>query len=54
MVQVINWDPRYRDDFARLNVTWIEEYFCLEEIDRRYLYNPEKHIIEPGGDVERS
>jgi putative acetyltransferase len=50
-VRTVSWDPRYRGDFARLNLEWIEQYFHLEETDRKYLYEPEKTIIEPGGDV---
>jgi N-acetylglutamate synthase-like GNAT family acetyltransferase len=49
--KVVGWDPRYRDDFIRLNKAWIEHYFILEATDRKYLYHPEKAIIEPGGDI---
>ena len=35
--------------FARLNQRWIEEYFGLEDEDRRVLEAPEATILKPGG-----
>ncbi|MEO0591350.1 MAG: GNAT family N-acetyltransferase [Pseudomonadota bacterium] len=35
--------------FARLNQRWIEEYFGLEDEDRRVLEAPEETILAPGG-----
>ncbi|MCH7549325.1 MAG: hypothetical protein IH969_07315, partial [Candidatus Krumholzibacteriota bacterium] len=34
-VKVSGWDPRYRDDFVRLNEAWVTRYFAVEESDRR-------------------
>lgn len=50
-IKLVGWDPRYREDFIRLNKAWIDHYFTLEATDRKYLYNPEKSIIDPGGDI---
>ena len=35
--------------FARLNTRWIEEYFGIEEEDRRVLNAPDQSILAPGG-----
>ena len=37
--------------FERLNRTWIEKYFSLEDKDRTTLANPRKYIVENGGEV---
>lgn len=43
-------NPRHRDGFRDLNLAWIEEYFVVEEADRRYLYHPEI-ILADGGHI---
>lgn len=50
-VVVTRWDSKYADDFVRLNREWIERYFCLEASDLKLLGNPEKEIIDRGGEV---
>lgn len=50
-VEVIPFEPRYRDDFQRLNVEWLEKYFHVEAIDREVLSHPEERILKPGGFV---
>ena len=41
----------YASDFYNLNKAWIEESWQLEESDINDLSNPEKYIIEKGGEV---
>ena len=41
----------YASDFYNLNKAWIEESWQLEESDIKDLSNPEKYIIEKGGEV---
>ncbi|HRR07934.1 MAG TPA: GNAT family N-acetyltransferase [Rhodothermales bacterium] len=50
-IRVIPFHPDHRSDFARLNYQWIEHYFTVEAPDRAYLENPEKHILEQGGEI---
>jgi GNAT superfamily N-acetyltransferase len=50
-VEIIPYDPAYRAEFKRLNVEWLEEYFYVEAIDEEVLSNPEKYVLEPGGEV---
>ena len=48
-VEVIPFEPRYRDDFKRLNVEWLEKFFYVEAIDHEVLSQPERTILAPGG-----
>lgn len=49
MVSIIDYTPAYRDDFVRLSVSWISEYWPLEERDHYELEHVEENIIAPGG-----
>jgi DNA-binding MarR family transcriptional regulator/GNAT superfamily N-acetyltransferase len=48
-VQIVPFEPRYRDDFKRLNLEWLEKYFYVEAIDHDVLSHPEAQILRPGG-----
>lgn len=48
-VEIIPFEPRYRDDFRRLNVEWLERYFYVEALDHQVLSHPEESILAPGG-----
>lgn len=48
---IIDFDPRWRDDFARLNVEWLQRWFVVEPIDQEVLGDPETHILADGGRV---
>ena len=50
-VEILPFEPRYRDDFKRLNVEWLEKYFHVEAIDRDVLSHPEERILKRGGFV---
>jgi GNAT superfamily N-acetyltransferase len=48
-VEILPFESRYRDDFKRLNVEWLEKYFFVEPIDDDVLSRPEEAILDPGG-----
>ena len=50
-IRIVDFDPRWRDDFARLNIAWLERWFVVEPIDREVLADPETHILAHGGRV---
>jgi len=50
-IRIVDYDPRWRADFARLNIDWLERYFEVEPIDREVLSDPETHILTDGGRV---
>jgi putative acetyltransferase len=51
MTRIVDFDPRWRADFARLNIDWLERFFVVEPIDRTVLSDPETSILAPGGRV---
>jgi len=50
-VTIESFDPQYRQAFYDLNIQWIEEFFTVEEIDQKVLTNPEKYILDEGGEI---
>ncbi len=50
-VRIVDYDPRWRDDFARLNLEWLERWFTVEAADRETLGDPEGHILGHGGRI---
>ena len=50
-IRIVDYDPRWRADFARLNIEWLERWFVVEPVDREVLGDPETHILEHGGKV---
>ena len=50
-IEIHDYDPRWRADFARLNVEWLERWFVVEDVDREVLGDPEAHILAAGGRV---
>jgi ribosomal protein S18 acetylase RimI-like enzyme/DNA-binding MarR family transcriptional regulator len=50
-VTIIPFDRRYAGDFDRLNRAWIEQYFTVEPFDDLVLKQPEKMIIDTGGEI---
>ena len=50
-IRVVGFDPRWRADFAALNIEWLERWFEVEAYDREVLGNPEHYILAKGGHV---
>ena len=50
-IRIVDYSDRWRDDFARLNLEWLERWFAVEPIDREVLGDPESHILAGGGHV---
>lgn len=48
-VQIVPYQPKYKEAFYRLNEEWISANFEMEEPDRKTLENPKKYILDPGG-----
>ncbi len=49
--RIVDFDAVWRDDFARLNIDWLERFFVVEAVDREVLHDPEMHILGPGGRI---
>jgi GNAT superfamily N-acetyltransferase len=50
-VKVIDYESRLAADFALLNYQWINEYFSVEEEDRKALDAPKDYAILSGGNI---
>lgn len=49
--RIVDFDAAWRDDFARLNIDWLERFFVVEPVDREVLHDPETHILAHGGRI---
>jgi GNAT superfamily N-acetyltransferase len=50
-ITIIDYQPKYQPDFARLNYAWIEKFFKIEAADRAALDYPDEKIISKGGRI---
>lgn len=50
-LHIVDFDSRWRDDFARLNLEWLRRWFVVEAVDEEVLGDPETHILADGGRV---
>ena len=50
-VEIVEYDDKFRKDFARLNYEWISKYYKVEEHDHDQLDRPRQYIIEKGGQI---
>ncbi|KAI9292035.1 acyl-CoA N-acyltransferase [Neoconidiobolus thromboides FSU 785] len=50
MVECITWDEKYKYEFKRLNLKWVQEFFEVEEADTKQFEYPET-IVNDGGEI---
>lgn len=50
-MKILTYSPEFATHFKDLNLEWLEHYFHVEPHDEEVLGNPEKYIIEPGGNI---
>jgi len=50
-IRIVSWNPIYAPYFKSLNEAWINEYFTMEEPDRKMLEEPDDYIISRGGAI---
>lgn len=48
---VITYDEKYKEEFKVLNLTWVKQFFEVEESDTKQLGSPEEYILQPGGEI---
>lgn len=51
LVSIANHRPEWNVHFERLNKSWIEKYFVLEQLDRYVLEQPQQVILDTGGHI---
>lgn len=49
-VDVVDFEPKYADDFARLNIEWLEKYFEVEPVDEE-IFAHSADIVKDGGAI---
>lgn len=50
-IQILEYNPSLQPYFEKINKQWINEFFALEEFDRKQLENPDENIIANGGTI---
>ena len=50
-IEILDYEPRFREAFRELNEWWIHKYFEMEEKDYQILHDPETHILNRGGHI---
>ncbi len=50
-IHIIPFEKKYSEDFKNLNLAWLEKYFFVEPHDEEVLGDPDKYIIQPGGNI---
>ena len=48
-LKVIEYSPKMKKYFQKLNYEWLEEYFTVEDKDKNILLHPKELIINNGG-----
>jgi len=51
MTEIIPYKPEFKQAFKELNIAWLEKYFYVEKYDLEVLSNPEKYILDKGGNI---
>ncbi len=51
MVEIIEYGDKYKDDFRRLNLEWLDHYHLTESHDLMVLDDPDGTILERGGHI---
>lgn len=50
-IQIVDYKPEYAEAFKTINQEWIEQYFEMEEMDRKALEHPKDYILDKGGHI---
>ncbi|NKI32749.1 GNAT family N-acetyltransferase [Croceivirga thetidis] len=50
-IQIVDFKDSYSAAFKTINQEWIEQYFEMEEMDRKALEHPKEYILDKGGHI---
>ncbi len=50
-VRIVPYHKKYKKDFKKLNIEWLEKYFTVEPVDKKIINSPEVEVINKGGKV---
>jgi len=48
-VEIIEYEPKLRKEFERLNTAWLKKYFTVEAYDKALMSDPRRRIVNKGG-----
>lgn len=51
IIEIIEYDRKYRDEYINLNMRWLLEYDLLEDKDEIIIQNVEREILDKNGKV---
>ncbi|MEQ9466058.1 MAG: GNAT family N-acetyltransferase [Ekhidna sp.] len=51
MIEIVNYQPDHAQAFKELNEAWINQYFEMEDSDRKMLGDPQGYILDKGGAI---
>ena len=50
-VEIIDYQPQYKQAFTEMNIEWISHFFTVEPHDIEQLENPDEYILSKGGKI---
>lgn len=50
-VEIVSYQEKYKEVFKNLNTAWLEKFFVVEPYDAEVLANPQKYILDKGGEI---
>lgn len=50
-VQIVDYTPKYKTVFKKLNEEWITTYFKMEREDLKALNHPQEYVLDKGGQI---
>ena len=50
-IEILNYEPCFREAFRDLNEWWIHKYFEMEDKDYQILHDPQTHVLDVGGHI---
>lgn len=50
-VKIVSYQKKYKKDFKKLNIEWLEKYFTVEPTDKKLINSPGEEIINKGGEI---
>lgn len=48
-IKIVEFNDSFKEAFKTINQEWIEQYFEMEEPDRKALEHPKEYILDKGG-----
>ena len=51
IIEIIPFSLEYESEIKTLNIEWLENFFEVEESDKKMLSSPQEYIIDKGGKI---